>query len=537
VQVSRVRFRNWSREINATNVLACKPAQEGEVVAVVNWAAQNGYKVRARGASHNWSPLSLAAKTPPSTKVLLVDTTALTGVSIDKAAGTVTAQTGITMEAWLTALEREGLGVIATPAPGDLTLGGVLAIGGHGTGVPAQGEVRSAGHTFGSLSNSILALKAVVWDEVQEKYDLRTFSRTDADCRAFLTHLGRAFIVEVTMQAGPNQNLRCRSFDDIPADEIFAPDSNGERAFAKFVDQGGRIETLWFPFTDKVWLKAWSVAEEKPAEAKEVTKPFNYGFSDSLPNVLSRPVSVAMRNSGRLTPYVSKLNSSVVSFGLKASRDIWGKSKNVLLYVKPSTLRVTANGYAVLVQRENVQRVVNEFHQKVKCLIEESAKQSEFPVNCAAEIRVSGLDKSDEVAVEGAVSPLLSAVRQRPDHPEWNVAVWLDVLTVPGTQGSNKFYRDLEDWILKNYSGEYAGVRVEWSKGWGYTDDQGPWASEDVIENTVPASVDAGQKANDGWGEASAILKKHDPHNLFSSPMLDRLFQKQIEPLDLNAPD
>jgi FAD/FMN-containing dehydrogenase len=71
-----------------------------------------------------------------------------------------TAQTGITMEALLTALENAGLGVTATPAPGDVTLGGVLAIGGHGTAIPAVGEQPTAGHTFGSLSNLILSLTA-----------------------------------------------------------------------------------------------------------------------------------------------------------------------------------------------------------------------------------------------------------------------------------------------------------------------------------------------------------------------------------------
>ena len=46
------------------------------------------------------------------------------------------------MEALLTALEARALGLTATPAPGDLTLGGVLAIDGHGTAIPATGETR-----------------------------------------------------------------------------------------------------------------------------------------------------------------------------------------------------------------------------------------------------------------------------------------------------------------------------------------------------------------------------------------------------------
>lgn len=45
-------------------------------------------------------------------------------------------QTGACMLEILTFLEKYRLGLYAVPAPGDLTIGGVLAIGGHGTGVP-----------------------------------------------------------------------------------------------------------------------------------------------------------------------------------------------------------------------------------------------------------------------------------------------------------------------------------------------------------------------------------------------------------------
>jgi FAD/FMN-containing dehydrogenase len=51
----------------------------------------------------------------------------------------VVAQTGVTMEALLGFLEAAGLGLVAHPGPGNLSLGGVLAIDGHGTGIPVRG--------------------------------------------------------------------------------------------------------------------------------------------------------------------------------------------------------------------------------------------------------------------------------------------------------------------------------------------------------------------------------------------------------------
>ena len=75
-------------------------------------------------------------------------------------------------------------------------------------------------------------------------------------------------------------------------------------------------------------------------------------------------------SSGRSSPALRRWHrhsvrprSRVVGAGLIATGtwDIWGWSKNSLLYVRPTTLRVTANGYAILTSRANIQRVVNEF--------------------------------------------------------------------------------------------------------------------------------------------------------------------------------
>jgi FAD/FMN-containing dehydrogenase len=49
------------------------------------------------------------------------------------------------------------------PAPGDITVGGMLAINAHGSAIPGTGETRQPGQTYGSLSNPILSLTTVVW--------------------------------------------------------------------------------------------------------------------------------------------------------------------------------------------------------------------------------------------------------------------------------------------------------------------------------------------------------------------------------------
>lgn len=84
-------------------------------------------------------------------------------------------------------MQDHGLGFANLPAPGVLTIAGSLAVNAHGAALPADGESNVPGHTFGSLSNLVTELTAVVWDG--SKYALRTFTRADPDITALLTHL------------------------------------------------------------------------------------------------------------------------------------------------------------------------------------------------------------------------------------------------------------------------------------------------------------------------------------------------------------
>ncbi|MEV5322185.1 FAD-binding protein [Streptomyces sp. NPDC052687] len=168
----RPRFRRVSRRIRrgiapgwARSVpIRCGPARRGRRARSPNWRTgrAHGRRLRAQGRRHTWSPLTVADGTPRTAPVLLVDTTRhLTAVAVESPT-TVRVQTGATMERLLAFLGDHRLGVTACPAPGDLTVGGVLAIGGHGTAVPAAGERRPEGHGYGTLSNQVTELTAVV---------------------------------------------------------------------------------------------------------------------------------------------------------------------------------------------------------------------------------------------------------------------------------------------------------------------------------------------------------------------------------------
>ncbi|GHE69159.1 hypothetical protein GCM10014715_23720 [Streptomyces spiralis] len=557
IDVYQRTYENWAGEIRTDQLWTCAPRSPQEVLDVVNWAYGAGWTVRAQGQRHGWAPLTVADGTPAAARVVLLDTTAhLTAMSLEQQAADgsarVRVQAGASLETLLAFAGEGGYGVASAPAPGDLSVGGALAIGAHGTAVPAVGESPSSGHGYGSLSNLVTELTVVVWDDATGRYVLRTVGRAEPDCAALLTHLGRSLVTEAVVRVGTDHHLRCQSILDIPATELFAAPGApaGTRTLAGFVDRTGRVEAIWFAFTDCPWLKVWSVAPKRPLTARAVDEPYNYPFSDSLPEPVARLAGDLVSGAWASAPLFGQVQyllakvaltgditdvllsgtlvrdvltgdvlTHLLAGGLRS--DLWGASRNLLQYVRPTTLRETANGYAVLTRRADLQWVVSQFTGFYRTLLTQYAARGEYPVNGQVEIRVTGLEDPFVCGVPGARPPLLSALRPRPDRPDVDTAVWIDVLSLPTTPALHRFYRDIEQFLLA-LDGDRATVRVEWSKGWAYS-DTAAWSDPDVLTRAIPASQRAG--GGPGWDEAVAILDRLDPHRVLSSPFLDALLR------------
>jgi FAD/FMN-containing dehydrogenase len=520
-------YQNWSGEIAIQSAWTAAPATSADVVTLANWAHANGWRLRPKGMGHGWSPLILPEGNSSADYVLVDTTQHLTNWSISTSGtpATVTAQTGVTMDTLLSSLGAKGLGLTANPAPGDLTLGGVLAIGGHGTAIRATGETALSGKTYGSVSNLVLSLTAVVWNSSTGQYQLRTFSRNDPGIKPLLVHVGRAFITDVTLQAGADVKLQCVSSWTVPQSTIFAaPASAGSQSFQSMVLSSGRVEVISFPFTTLPWLKVWRIQKNQPWFSNAVSGPYNYGFANNVSSGESTFIANVLKGYVSGTPTFENAEMAAVGTGLifENTGNIWGPSRYSTLYVKPATLRVTANGYAILTNTNSIQRVVYEFYTYYTNLVNQYAAAGQYPMNGPTEFRVTGLDQTSDVVMSGAQQAQLSALRPRPDQPSWNCAVWIDALTIPGTPHANEFYSQLEAWILSNYTGSYAGVRFEWSKGWGYTNSSA-WTNSTALGTTIPNMYTAGQASGDGWSAALATLDSYDPNRVFASPFHDQL--------------
>jgi FAD/FMN-containing dehydrogenase len=191
IPIVQEQYLNWSWEINVQSSVDLHAEHGGRRGHRVQLGEGHNYKVRARGIMHGWSPLTIVGGTSPGANIILVDLTrnlaAMTFIPRTAISGPqVKVGTGATMLALLTFLEQQSGGQGAargysfphTPAPGNLTLGGVLAINAHGTAIPSAGD--SFPCSYGSLSNQILAFTAVVTDPKSgnpNQYSLRTFTR------------------------------------------------------------------------------------------------------------------------------------------------------------------------------------------------------------------------------------------------------------------------------------------------------------------------------------------------------------------------
>lgn len=551
-------YNNWDHEINSPGLLTCAPQSADDIVAVCNWARDNGYQVRPRGVMHGWSPLTLPTNPNPGARIMLVDLTKslcqATFLSPSDGLPTrVKVQSGKTMLELLNYLERQPGGVGSapgysfphTPAPGNLTVGGVLAIDAHGTAVPTPPNDNFQA-SYGSISNQILEFTAVVTDPnsaTPDQYALRTFKRSENDAKVFLTHLGRAFLVEATLQVIDNYNLRCQSFTNFPDSVVFAAPTSAtpipQNSFGDYLNRFGRVEVIWFRTGTNPWLHVWSVAPDKPDGSTAVASPYNYPFADHIPDSLQKFLNMLLNGVPSATPLFGEMAASVTANGLDGknvlgqsvyppSRDIWGPSKNTLLYIQDTTLRVTANGYAIQMKKTDVQQAVFDFTTKFTALLASYEAKDKYPVNSAVEIRVTSLDDPANVAIGSDIkpeSPVISALSDDDLAKQngWDVALWIDVLTIPGTDHSNEFYAELEAWVLERFSGNVARPMPEWSKGWGYTADQGPWTNTQFLDH-VRQTFTVGRNDQNNWKYEVDTLNKYDKSNLFTNPLLDQLF-------------
>ena len=132
-------------------------------------------------------------------------------------------------------------------------------------------------------------------------------------------------------------------------------------------------------------MKVWSLAPTKPPFSREVTGPYNYIFSDNLPEPVTDMIGQINSGNPGIAPAFGQIMYATTVAGLAAtfSNDLWGWSKDVQFYIRATTLRLTEGGGAVITSRANIGQVIHDFTQWFNGRMEYYRSIGQFPLNRA----------------------------------------------------------------------------------------------------------------------------------------------------------
>ena len=133
-----------------------------------------------------------------------------------------------------------------------------------------------------------------------------------------------------------------------------APSSN---SLSALLDTYGRVEAIWFPYAEDVWVQCMNRQEEAPSDP--VSGPYNYEWM-RVPHWVSEGIKLGLIEF----PWLIKGGSKVEEFWAQANEtdSIAGTSRDLEIYLMDDTLRMGIFGYALQLPRSEVQRVANEFY-------------------------------------------------------------------------------------------------------------------------------------------------------------------------------
>lgn len=537
IELYQQSFVNWARETKISGVWFCSPRSAEEVVTVANWAKDHGYRLRPLGSGHGFAP-TLLPRGHSGQKVVIVNThdymNSIT-VNADDEVKSASCGAGAYIEDICAELEQYDLGLYHTTAPGGVSIAGALAMNAHGAATPQLGETLQPGHSWGTLSNLVLEITAVAWNEDQGQYELRTYQRNDPAIGPLLTCLARAFITSVKIQAGPNLKIRLLSRTDLTADEVLAmPENETENSFSNLSDQHGTMDIIYYPFNPEniVWLKSWTVTPEKPESSREVLEPYQLSDGVKVAPWQADALSSTLRTFPRIVPQYNKISVDGLRSLLADEdpttkiNDIWGSAYTTTLYVQPETPRLTVAAWGVVVSRANMQRALAEWYEFFTELLADFKSRGLYPYTGPVELRAHGLENPADVLIPNAVEPTLSGARPHPDHPEKDTIIWFAINNNVDQPAAMEFNTRLEQWFYSNYA-SYGLVRPEWTKCYAYSDDGefgGAWTNEEIMSEVYPRTWNQGYPADNNWDTAAAQFRAMDPHGVFTNSHLNKLF-------------
>ena len=222
-------WRNWGRTQICRPALVAKPRSEAELLGLLADAARDGHRVKCVGAGHSFTDIAC-------TDGVMIDLSRYDAVvDVDRAAKTITVQSGISIRKLNHALAEHGL---AMPNLGDIayqTISGAISTATHGTG-----------RMLGNLATFVKSMRLLCADGSVLDCSLVNDEQVYRAAQVSLGSLG--IISTLTLQVSDAFNLEAReSAADL--DETLV-------SLDELVDGNEHFEFFWFPHTTRVYRKA-----------------------------------------------------------------------------------------------------------------------------------------------------------------------------------------------------------------------------------------------------------------------------------------
>jgi FAD-linked oxidoreductase len=227
VTEARTRWTNWGGTYSCSPTRIESPTTEEEIVNIVRAATERGEHLKVVGSGHSFTDISCTdgclIKLDNYNKVL----------EVDRDAGTITAQAGITILQLSDALARFDLAMENMGDVGYQTISGAISTATHGTGA-----------RFRNISSQVVALSLVLANgkvlRCSPTQDPETFKAAQVSLGAL------GVISTVTLRCVPAYNIRSvqepRRIDGLLEE------------FDELCSRSDHFEFFWFPHTE--WAQA-----------------------------------------------------------------------------------------------------------------------------------------------------------------------------------------------------------------------------------------------------------------------------------------
>lgn len=448
----------WSNWVGNQEAVAdhYAPRSCDELQENVRGAARRG-RVRSVGRSYAWSPL-----VPTSDS--LIDMRHLDGVlacDVGAAKPTITVQAGISMRALTKAAGARGLTLRSPTIFPEVSIGGVIATGSHGTGRLVK--------TF--------ADSAVELTFVGPQGDLVTIDREDGRWPAAAVSLG-AFgpLYSVKLEVERAFNVRVEE-REVPVEVMLPGIVDAVRTY-EFV------EMYWFPFDPAMWLIAVERSEDR-VDHPSLRDRVRSSADAVLATVTGECVlPVLAKRAPRLTPLMMRLAP-----GLQFRAGETVESSQLQFHYVTAYPKCYDMEYALPLER------AAQAWRIVMGLIEAYGAKGRYPVNFTVHARY--IQASDALLAPAHRVPSSYLEGAREDPTNENIMCMIEVVTAVGTPGRDEFYARLaRAWAE-------IGGRPHWGK---------------MIYDPGRLQQDYGAAMT----KFEAARAAHDPERRFLNPWLER---------------